>query len=161
MQKLIYVKLEAPEFTDAFQPCDLLIVDEVPGASEELLGRPFVSPGGKLLREAFKAAGADFDKISTTHVVKVRPEGDRQLTEDELYSWIPSLWADIVDTCPKQIVAVGKVSHRAIRLLSDRLTNTEWHLLRHPDHVLKNRSYEDAWNRQISQIVSSLSTLKP
>lgn len=40
-------------------PCDVLFVGDAPGASEDVVGRPFVGPAGKLLDEIVRDAGVD------------------------------------------------------------------------------------------------------
>ena len=42
----------------------LMIVGEVPGDKEDQIGKPFVGPAGKLLDDAFAAAGIDRREIS-------------------------------------------------------------------------------------------------
>ena len=48
----------------------LLFVGEQPGNDEDLQGRPFVGPAGKLLDKALSEAGIDRSQIYITNVVK-------------------------------------------------------------------------------------------
>src|SRR5262249_4759512 len=48
----------------------ILLVGEQPGNDEDLAGRPFVGPAGKLLDRALEAAGIDRRRVYRTHVVK-------------------------------------------------------------------------------------------
>lgn len=48
-------------------PCDLLFVGEAPGASEDVIGRPFVGPAGQLLDEICRRALGDISLCLTCH----------------------------------------------------------------------------------------------
>ncbi len=57
----------------------LVIVGEQPGHEEDLAGRPFVGPAGRLLDHALAEAGLDRDRIYITNAVKHfkwKPGGD-------------------------------------------------------------------------------------
>jgi len=60
----------------------LMLVGEQPGDAEDLEGRPFVGPAGRLLRELLAEAGIDEDRVYLTNAVKHfkwRPAGKRRL----------------------------------------------------------------------------------
>ena len=48
----------------------VLFVGEQPGNDEDLTGKPFVGPAGRLLNEALAAAGIDRSLVYLTNVVK-------------------------------------------------------------------------------------------
>jgi uracil-DNA glycosylase family protein len=48
----------------------VMLVGEQPGHEEDLAGRPFVGPAGKVLDEALTAAGIDRDSVYVTNTVK-------------------------------------------------------------------------------------------
>src|SRR5262245_58448733 len=48
----------------------VVFVGEQPGNDEDLTGRPFVGPAGKLLEKALVEAGIDRAKVYVTNVVK-------------------------------------------------------------------------------------------
>jgi uracil-DNA glycosylase len=59
-----------------------VFVGEVPGDEEDLQGRPFVGPAGKLLRRVLDEIGIDAAKVYFTNVVKHfkwEPHGKRRL----------------------------------------------------------------------------------
>lgn len=61
---------------------ELMFVGEQPGDKEDLAGRPFVGPAGRLLDEACKAAGIDRRVVFVTNAVKhfkYRMRGKRRL----------------------------------------------------------------------------------
>src|SRR5712672_2776654 len=47
-----------------------MLVGEQPGDQEDLAGRPFVGPAGKLLDRALEAAGVDRTQTYVTNIVK-------------------------------------------------------------------------------------------
>ena len=47
-----------------------MLVGEQPGHEEDLAGRPFVGPAGRLLDEALAQAGLDRDRLYVTNAVK-------------------------------------------------------------------------------------------
>src|SRR6187397_255533 len=60
----------------------VMIIGEVPGNEEDLQGRPFVGPAGRLLREALEKVGIDARKVYLTNVVKhfkFEPRGKHRL----------------------------------------------------------------------------------
>ena len=62
----------------------LMLIGEQPGDQEDLAGRPFVGPAGKVLDRALEAAGIERAEIYITNAVKHfknEPRGKRRLTE--------------------------------------------------------------------------------
>jgi len=60
----------------------IMMVGEQPGDQEDIAGRPFVGPAGKLLDRALEAAGIDRKKIYLTNAVKHfknEPRGKKRL----------------------------------------------------------------------------------
>ena len=59
-----------------------MLIGEQPGDQEDLAGRPFVGPAGKVLDAALEAAGIDRAEIYVTNAVKHfknEPRGKRRL----------------------------------------------------------------------------------
>ena len=48
----------------------IMLIGEQPGNDEDLEGRPFVGPAGKLLDQALEEAGIDRGQVYVTNVVK-------------------------------------------------------------------------------------------
>src|SRR3954466_15328429 len=48
----------------------LMLVGEQPGDYEDIAGKPFVGPAGKILDRALEEAGIDRSKVYVTNVVK-------------------------------------------------------------------------------------------
>ena len=60
----------------------VMLIGEQPGDQEDLQGRPFVGPAGKVLDKALEAAGLDRDAVYITNAVKHfknEPRGKRRL----------------------------------------------------------------------------------
>lgn len=100
-------------------PCDLLLIGEAPGESEDVLGRAFIGPAGYvldgILREAFRRKNPP--KICIDNVVACIPnQGDKGSVDtrppkrEEIRICRPRL-QNIIRICePKIIVTLGRVS---------------------------------------------------
>ena len=93
---------------------DIMFVGEQPGDQEDLAGRPFVGPAGKVFDEAISQAGIDRSRLYVTNAVKhfkYEPRGKRRihqkpsLGEVQHCRWWLKLELDLVK--PKLIVAMG------------------------------------------------------
>ncbi len=99
----------------------LMLVGEQPGDEEDLRGRPFVGPSGRLLRAAMEGAGIAADDAYVTNVVKhfkFERGGKRRLhqTPDrtEVVSCIPWLEAELSVVRPRVLVCLGATAARAL-----------------------------------------------
>jgi uracil-DNA glycosylase len=95
-------------------PCALMFVGEAPGAEEEKQGRPFVGPSGEELEAALNEAGIAREDVYITNAYKLRPPGNRNPTDEELYDHSQELWCEIADVQPALIVTLGNVPLGAI-----------------------------------------------
>jgi DNA polymerase len=71
-------------FGEGGEAAGILLVGEQPGHEEDLSGRPFVGPAGRLLDRALRAAGIDRSLVYVTNVVKHfkwerEPRGKRRI----------------------------------------------------------------------------------
>src|SRR3982751_2879396 len=57
-------------FGEGTRTAEIMLVGEQPGDKEDLAGRPFVGPAGRLLDDALVDAGIDRSKVYVTNVVK-------------------------------------------------------------------------------------------
>ena len=57
-------------FGEGLKKAEVMLIGEQPGDKEDLEGRPFVGPAGKLLDTALERAGIDRDAVYITNVVK-------------------------------------------------------------------------------------------
>ena len=99
----------------------LMLVGEMPGDREDLAGRPFVGPAGKLLDDALEAAGIERDDAYVTNVVKHfkwEPRGKRRLHRKpgaaEVAACRPWLDAELELVRPRAIVCLGATAARSL-----------------------------------------------
>lgn len=57
-------------FGEGLPEAVFMLVGEQPGDQEDLAGRPFVGPAGRLLRESLESAGIDLPQVYLTNTVK-------------------------------------------------------------------------------------------
>jgi DNA polymerase len=100
---------------------DLVFVREAPGDQEDLAGKPFVGPAGKLLDRALNDAGIDRSKVYVTNAVKhfkFEPRGKRRIHskpnagEIEACRWWIEREFDALK--PKFVVALGATAAQAL-----------------------------------------------
>jgi DNA polymerase len=108
------------------------MVGEQPGDHEDLQGRPFVGPAGRLFDRALEKAGIDRAEVYVTNAVKhfkFEPRGKRRIhkkpdrPEIEACKWW--LEREIAVTGPELIVALGATAGqalygRAVKVMSER-----------------------------------------
>jgi uracil-DNA glycosylase len=98
-----------------------MLVGEQPGDKEDLAGKPFVGPAGKLLDRALDEAGIDRKKVYVTNVVKhfkFEPRGKKRIHKkpaaDEIAACRPWLDAEVFVVKPKVIVCLGATAAQAL-----------------------------------------------
>jgi len=91
-----------------------MLVGEQPGDEEDLAGKPFVGPAGRVLRRACDDAGVDREAVYVTNAVKhfsFEPRGTRRIHKTPAQREIEACrsWLDQeIDTVrPQVIVALG------------------------------------------------------
>jgi uracil-DNA glycosylase family protein len=99
----------------------IMLVGEQPGDQEDLAGRPFVGPAGKLLDSALVEAGIDRKKVYITNAVKHfkwEPRGKRRIHKKpnaaEISACRPWLDAEIAKFRPKVIVCLGATAAQVL-----------------------------------------------
>ena len=88
----------------------IMFIGEAPGRQEDIEGRPFVGPAGKLLTSLLESIGLRRELVYITNVVKCRPPGNRDPKPIEISSCAPYLNAEIKIIRPKLIVTLGRHS---------------------------------------------------
>jgi DNA polymerase len=100
---------------------DIAFVGEQPGDQEDLTGKPFAGPAGKLLDKAMAEAGIDRRETYVTNAVKhfkFEQRGKRRMHskpnagEVKRYRWWLQKELDLVK--PKLVVALGATAARAL-----------------------------------------------
>ena len=92
----------------------VMFIGEQPGNEEDLTGKPFVGPAGRLFDNALEAAGIDRKQTYVTNVVKHfkwEPRGKRRIHKKpnsmEIAACRPWLETEIALVKPDVIVALG------------------------------------------------------
>jgi len=144
----------------------IMLVGEQPGDQEDLVGRPFVGPAGKILDKALAEAGIVRRDLYVTNAVKHfkwEPQGKRRKhkkpTATEIAACRPWLEAEIEVVKPRVIVCLGVTAAQAVFGKAVRLNEMRgrpWStsiapivfvtvhpsaVLRHPDAVERDREY--------------------
>jgi len=99
----------------------LMMVGEQPGDQEDLAGRPFVGPAGKLLDRALAAAAIDRKKIYLTNAVKHfknEPRGKKRLHKrpNRYETEVCRVWfeKEVSVVRPRLIVALGVTAAQSV-----------------------------------------------
>ena len=150
----------------------IMLVGEQPGHEEDLAGRPFVGPAGRLLDRALVEAGLDRDAIYLTNAVKhfkYEPRGKLRLHKRASTSEqaVCRMWlaAELERIQPEIVVALGAMAAQAFLGPSFRVTRSRGEWLQrgagvrvlatwHPSAVLRARD-EDR-SRLYSELVRDL-----
>jgi uracil-DNA glycosylase family protein len=100
---------------------EVMFVGEQPGDQEDLRGKPFVGPAGKLLDKALGEAGIDRSKVYVTNVVKHfkwQARGKRRIHQKPNWSEIaacrPWLDAELEVVRPRVLVCLGATAAQAL-----------------------------------------------
>ena len=108
-------------FGDGSRRANVLFIGEQPGNEEDLTGKPFVGPAGKLFDNALEEAGIDRKQTYVTNVVKHfkwEPRGKRRIHKKpnavEIAACRPWLEAEIALVKPEVIVALGATAAQAL-----------------------------------------------
>jgi uracil-DNA glycosylase family protein len=99
----------------------MVLVGEQPGNHEDLIGRPFVGPAGRLLDEALVEAGIVRDEVYVTNAVKhfkFEPRGKRRIHRNPSAGEIDACrwWLDLELSRlrPRVVVLLGASAARAV-----------------------------------------------
>jgi uracil-DNA glycosylase family protein len=118
-------------FGDGPARADLMLVGEQPGHEEDLAGRPFVGPAGRLLDRALEAAGLDRTRVYVTNVVKHfnwEPRGKWRIhkkpTAWEIRACRPWLASELAAVRPRAIVCLGATAAQALLGRGVRVTQS-------------------------------------
>lgn len=106
----------------------IMLVGEQPGDEEDLRGKPFVGPAGRVLDEALRTAGLERSELYVTNAVKHfkwQPRGKRRLHKRPDASEVAAcnhwLNTEVSQVKPRIIVALGASALRAVAGLTDSI----------------------------------------
>ncbi|MGH8713146.1 MAG: UdgX family uracil-DNA binding protein, partial [Casimicrobiaceae bacterium] len=99
----------------------IMLIGEQPGDQEDLAGRPFVGPAGKLLDKALAEAGVDRRQVYVTNVVKHFswfPRGKRRMhktpSQQEVAACLDWLRQELRLVRPRIVVCLGATAAKAL-----------------------------------------------
>jgi DNA polymerase len=154
-------------FGEGSKNASLMLVGEQPGDYEDVSGRPFVGPAGKIMDQALEEAGIDRSQVYVTNAVKHfkwEPRGKRRIHQKpnsrEIAACRPWLEAELRIVKPELVVAMGATAAQTIfgptfrvtrergKVLSSKIaprvlaTVHPSSLLRQPDEASRQREYK-------------------
>jgi DNA polymerase len=116
-------------FGEGPAPAAAMLVGEQPGDQEDIQGRPFVGPAGRVLDDALEDAGIQRSEVYLTNAVKHfkwKPRGKRRIHDQpnrtEVVACHRWLEAEVEIVQPKLLVAMGATASQAILGPSFRVT---------------------------------------
>jgi len=160
-------------FGEGRKGATLLLLGEQPGDQEDLAGRPFVGPAGKILDRALAEAGIKRDEVYVTNTVKHfkwEPRGKRRIHKKpnsrEIAACRPWLEAELRLVRPKLLVCLGATAAQAILGPSFRVTRERGKILEseiaprvlatvHPSSLLRQPD-EESREREYVRFVADL-----
>ncbi len=169
----LYKRATQTVFGEGPKRAPILLVGEQPGDQEDLAGKPFIGPAGKILDRALEEAGIDRDTVYVTNVVKHfkwEPRGKRRIHKKpnsrEIAACRPWLEAEFRLVRPKILVCLGATAAQAIFGASFRVTRERGKILEsefaakvvatvHPSSLLRQTD-EKLREREYSHFVADL-----
>jgi DNA polymerase len=178
----LYKNATQTVFGEGATGADVMLVGEQPGDREDVEGRPFVGPAGKILDRALEDAGIDRTKVYVTNAVKhfkwtPAPRGKRRIHKkpgaEEIRACRPWLDAEIGQVDPKVVVALGATAAQALMGRDFRLTQHRGELLEsdigplvaatvHPSSILRapddraRAEALEAFTRDLASVAAAL-----
>ena len=117
----LYKNATQTVFGEGSPKAEIILVGEQPGDQEDLAGRPFVGPAGRLLDQALEQAGIDRKLAYVTNVVKHfkwQPRGKRRIHQKpnaaEIAACRPWLDTELSLLKPKVLVCLGATAAQAL-----------------------------------------------
>jgi len=148
-------------FGEGLKSAEIVFVGEQPGDNEDLAGKPFVGPAGRVFDEGLAAAGIDRRLAYVTNAVKHfkwEARGKRRIHQKpsaaELAACRPWLDAELEAVRPNVLVLMGATAAQALlgrqfRVTKDRGRPVDSDLARfvlasvHPSSILRQRTDEE------------------
>jgi uracil-DNA glycosylase family protein len=169
----LYQNATQTVFGEGPQGAPVMLVGEQPGDAEDVAGRPFVGPAGRLLDRCLAEAGLDRAKCYVTNVVKHFKwvaRGTRRIHSKpgavEIAACFPWLEAEAARVAPRVIVALGATAAQALFGKAFRVTRDRGRLVSsvlaphalatvHPSALLRAPD-EETRRREVRHFVEDL-----
>src|ERR1700682_1114237 len=164
----LYKRATQTVFGEGPKKAPMMLVGEQPGDYEDVEGKPFVGPAGKIMDRALEEAGIDRREVYVTNAVKHfkwEPRGKRRIHQKpnarEIAACRPWLEAELRFVKPKVLVVLGATAAQTIfgpsfcvtrergKVLSSKFaprvvaTVHPSSLLRQPDEESREREYKN------------------
>jgi DNA polymerase len=157
----LYLNATQAVFGEGPKSATVVMVGETPGDQEDIEGRPFVGPAGRLLDEAIVEAGLARRDVYITNAVKHfrwEPRGKRRLHKKpsarQISACRPWLEAEMTVIKPEVVVCLGATAAQALLGRDFRISRqrgeflvsswAEWTLAtHHPSAVLRAPEKQD------------------
>jgi uracil-DNA glycosylase len=154
----------------------VMFVGEQPGNREDLEGRPFVGPAGRLLDEALAQAGIERGRVYVTNIVKHFNSTQRgklrihkKPNAQEIAACRPWLLAEIAAVRPKVIVCLGSTAAQALISRDFRVSRQGGKLIKselapsitatvHPSSILRAPD-DDSRHAEMKRFIADLKTI--
>ena len=162
----LYKNATQTVFGEGPKRATLMLLGEQPGDQEDLSGKPFIGPAGKLLDRALEEAGIDRNEVYVTNTVKHfkwEPRGKRRIHQKpssrDIAACRPWFEAELRLVRPSVLVCLGSTAAQAIFGSAFRVTRERGQvlesefaprvvatvhpssLLRQPDEETRRREY--------------------
>ena len=125
----LYLHAMQTVFGEGRRGAELIFVGEQPGDQEDVAGKPFVGPAGRLLDVCMEQAGIDRKAAYVTNAVKHfkwEPRGKRRIHKKpslrEIAACRPWLDAEVTAIEPKLIVCLGATAAQSLLGSAFRVT---------------------------------------
>ncbi len=135
----LYKRATQTVFGEGPKEATFMLLGEQPGDQEDLAGKPFVGPAGKLLDRALVEAGIDRDEVYVTNTVKHfkwEPRGKRRLHQKpnsrDIAACRPWFEAELALVKPKLLICLGSTAAQAILGSGFRVTRERGKVLESP-----------------------------
>jgi uracil-DNA glycosylase family protein len=169
----LYKRATQTVFGEGPKHATMLLIGEQPGDYEDVAGKPFVGPAGKIMDRALAEAGIDRKDVYVTNAVKHfkwEPRGKRRIHQKpnsrEIAACKPWLEAELRLVKPKLVVCLGATAAQTIFGPSFRVTRERGKILSsklvprvvatvHPSSLLRQPE-EESREREYTHFVSDL-----
>jgi uracil-DNA glycosylase family protein len=173
----LYKRATQTVFGEGSKNAWLMFLGEQPGDQEDLAGKPFVGPAGRLLDRALEEAGIKRDEVYVTNAVKHfkwEPRGKRRIHQKpnsrEIAACRPWFQAELRLVRPRLLVCLGATAAQSLFGPSFRVTRDRGKVLEseiapkvvatvHPSSLLRQPD-EESREREYAHFVADLRTAR-
>jgi uracil-DNA glycosylase family protein len=172
----LYKRATQTVFGEGPKRATMMLIGEQPGDYEDVAGKPFVGPAGKIMDRALEEAGIDRKNVYVTNAVKHfkwEPRGKRRIHQKpnsrEIAACKPWLETELRLVKPKLVVCLGATAGQTIfgpsfrvtrergKVLSSKLAPGSCRIVAtvHPSSLLRQPD-EESREREYAHFVSDL-----